>query len=78
MQALGVKRGLDRECVVAPYATFLALPFDLDGGMKNLDRLEALGMAGRYGFYEAADFTPGAPRREALRWCAPIWRTMSA
>ena len=59
VQALGVKRGLDRECVVAPYATFLALPFDLDGGMKNLDRLEALGMAGRYGFYEAADFTPG-------------------
>lgn len=59
VQALGVKRGLDRECVVAPYATFLALPFDLDGAMKNLGRLEELGMTGRYGFYEAADFTPG-------------------
>ncbi|MCI8650777.1 MAG: DUF3131 domain-containing protein [Anaerotruncus sp.] len=58
VQALGVKRGLDDEYVVAPYATFLALPFDLESGMQNLFRLENLGLVGPYGFYEAADFTP--------------------
>ena len=59
VQTLGVKQGLDRECVVAPYATFLTLPFDFDGAMKNLEALESLGLTGRYGFYEAVDFTPG-------------------
>ncbi|MEM1484074.1 glucoamylase family protein [Oscillospiraceae bacterium PP1C4] len=57
IQELGVKRGLDRECVVSPYSTFLALSFDLDGSMKNLKRLDELGMVGQYGFYEAIDFT---------------------
>ena len=58
VQKLGVKQGLDRELVVAPYASFLTLPFDPDASMQNLERLERMGITGQYGFYEAADFTP--------------------
>lgn len=57
VQKLGVKRGLDSELVVSPYSSFLALPYDGPAAMKNLARLDALGMTGRYGFYEAVDFT---------------------
>jgi cyclic beta-1,2-glucan synthetase len=56
--ALGLRRGLATETVVAPYASVLALPVDADAAMENLRRLEELGLIGDYGFYEAADFTP--------------------
>ena len=49
--------------VVAPYASLLALPFALPAVMANLDRLDGLGATGRYGLYEAVDFT--AARLEA-------------
>ncbi len=67
VQRLALKRGMDAETVVAPYASFLALPLDPRGAARNLKRLEGLGMEGKYGFYEAADFTParaggGKPR----------------
>ena len=55
---LGLKRGLANDAVVAPYATFLALMVDPEGALKNLKRLSAAGMVGKYGFYEAADFAP--------------------
>jgi cyclic beta-1,2-glucan synthetase len=54
---LGFKRGLEDDVVVAPYACVLALPFATDAVMANLARLEQLGMVGRYGLYEAVDFT---------------------
>lgn len=59
VQSLGVKRGLDQELVVAPYASFLTLPFSFREAFENLENLERLGMVGKYGFYEALDFTPG-------------------
>ena len=46
-----------KERVVSPYSTFLAMPFDLKAAMKNLRLLEKMKMQGRYGFYEAMDFT---------------------
>ena len=58
VQALGLKRGLDQELVVAPYASFLALPMAPKSAVRNLRRLRALGLEGRFGLYEAADFTP--------------------
>jgi cyclic beta-1,2-glucan synthetase len=58
VQSLALKRGMERETVVSPYSTFLALPFDLNGAVTNLKRLRNLNMEGRYGFYEAVDFTP--------------------
>jgi cyclic beta-1,2-glucan synthetase len=62
---LGFKRGLKDDVVVASYACVLALPFALPAVMANLDRLDELGLGGRYGLYEAVDFTaarldPGA------------------
>lgn len=55
---LGLKRGLSEDAVAAPYATFLALHIDPAAAVKNIRLLEAEGLGGPYGFYEAADYTP--------------------
>ena len=60
--ALALKRDQDRDLVVSPYSSFLALGVDPVGAVRNLRRLEQLGVRGRYGFYEAIDFTPGRCR----------------
>ncbi len=63
---LGLKRGLDADLVVAPYATALAAMVDPAAAVANLARLAAAGAQGRYGFYEALDYTPGRfPASEA-------------
>ena len=54
---LGLKRGLADNAVVAPYATALASMIDPQAAVRNFERLEAIGARGRYGFYEALDFT---------------------
>jgi cyclic beta-1,2-glucan synthetase len=55
---LGLKRGLSEDVVVAPYATALAAMFEPLAACRNFVRLEQAGAAGRYGFYEAVDYTP--------------------
>ncbi|MGE5543365.1 MAG: glucoamylase family protein, partial [Bacillota bacterium] len=55
---LGFKRGLEQDLVVAPYATILGLPFAKLQGIKDLRKMIEFGALGRYGFYEALDFTP--------------------
>jgi cellobiose phosphorylase len=60
---LGLKRGLGEDLVIAPYATALAAMVDPGEAAANLRRLEREGATGRYGFYEALDYTP----REAYR-----------
>jgi len=71
VQALGLKRGLDRELVIAPYASFLALALTPRSAVANLRRLRDMGLEGKYGLYEAADFTParagGQGRFEVVR-----------
>ena len=54
---LGLKRGLRENTVIAPYATALAAMVDPEGAMRNFERLSAIGARGRYGFYEALDYT---------------------
>ena len=54
---LGLKRGLGGNAVVAPYATALAAMVDPGAAAANFGRLAAIGGLGRYGFYEALDFT---------------------
>ncbi|MDB5839118.1 MAG: glycosyl transferase [Herminiimonas sp.] len=54
---LGLKRGLADNLVIAPYATGLATMVDPQGARLNFARLAAMGAQGRYGFYEALDFT---------------------
>ena len=56
---LGLKRGLDADLVIAPYATALAAMVDPAAAVSNLSQLAAAGARGRYGFYEALDYTPG-------------------
>jgi cyclic beta-1,2-glucan synthetase len=54
---LGLKRGLGADRVVAPYATALAAMVDPAAALRNFARLASLGAEGRFGFYEAVDFT---------------------
>jgi cyclic beta-1,2-glucan synthetase len=57
---LGLKRGLSEDLVISPYSTCLALPFlsEIEAGIVNLRYLEREGARGRYGFFEAVDYTP--------------------
>ncbi|HSO49162.1 MAG TPA: glucoamylase family protein, partial [Acidimicrobiia bacterium] len=55
---LGFERGLSEDLVVAPYATLLATMVEPRDAVENLGRLDSLGALGRYGYYEALDFTP--------------------
>ncbi len=54
---LGLKRGLSDDLLISPYATCLAAMVDPAEAAKNLRRLAAVGAQGRYGFYEALDYT---------------------
>lgn len=55
---LGLKRGLAEDTVIAPYASVMALMVAPEEACDNLRRLAANGLEGRYGFYEAMDYTP--------------------
>ena len=65
---LGFKNGLAEDLVVAPYATVLASLVRPDLALQNLDALDAAGLAGRFGYYEAIDYTPGhvPPERKSV------------
>jgi len=54
----GVQRASGEDLVVAPYAAMLALMVEPERACANLERMAQLGFAGRYGFYEAVDYTP--------------------
>src|SRR3954468_5637026 len=54
---LGLRRGLNEDVVIAPYATGLAAMIDPTAAVENFRRLAAAGASGPYGFYEALDYT---------------------
>jgi cyclic beta-1,2-glucan synthetase len=54
---LGLKRGLEDDLVVAPYASALALMIDPGPALQNLEHLAKLGLRSNYGFYDSIDFT---------------------
>jgi cyclic beta-1,2-glucan synthetase len=54
---IGLKRGLVNELVVSPYSTVMALQLDVKGSIENMKKLIDVGLEGRYGFYEAVDYT---------------------
>jgi cellobiose phosphorylase len=54
---LGLKRDLQYELVIAPYATVLALTLAPRRAISNLKHLEEEGFRGQFGFYEAIDYT---------------------
>jgi cyclic beta-1,2-glucan synthetase len=53
----GLKRGLGDDLVIAPYATMMGLMVEPELATDNLQRMADLGFMGRYGFYEAIDYT---------------------
>ncbi len=55
---LGLKRWLSADIVIAPYATGLAAMVEPLAAYQNYMRLAEMGALGRFGFYEALDFTP--------------------
>lgn len=63
--ALALRRGQERDLVIAPYASFLALAVSPRAAVQNLRRLERRGMLGRWGFKDALDLTPGRCRSAA-------------
>lgn len=63
---LGLKRGLTEDLVIAPYASALALMVKPEAACENLQRLSSIGLEGRYGFYEAIDYTPSRSTRSEV------------
>jgi len=61
---LGLKRGLAEDLVVAPYASVMALMVAPEEACQNLQRLAGEGFMGKFGFYEAIDYTPARQRRK--------------
>jgi cyclic beta-1,2-glucan synthetase len=55
--SLSLKRGIGASTVIAPYATALAAMIDPGAAAANFIHLAAAGGRGRYGWYEALDFT---------------------
>ncbi len=60
---LGLKRGLGDDLVIAPYATAMALMVEPEKAFENLKTMAAEGFEGKYGFYEAVDYTPSRLQR---------------
>ena len=54
---LGLKRGLEDDKVVAPYATAMASMVAPREALANFRRLADEGAEGKFGFYEAIDYT---------------------
>lgn len=54
---LGLKRGLEEDLVIAPYASMMALMVSPAKACANLQLLAKEGFEGEYGFYEAIDYT---------------------
>jgi cyclic beta-1,2-glucan synthetase len=54
---IGFRRELERDVVIAPYASLLALRYAPAEVEANLERITALGGLGPLGVYEAIDFT---------------------
>ena len=58
---LALKRGLDADLVIAPYATALAAMVEPARAFANLRALERRGALGPYGFRDALDYTRPDP-----------------
>ncbi len=56
--ALALRCDMDSELVLSPYSAFLCALCEPQNAIRDLTRMKERGMYGRFGFYEAADFTP--------------------
>jgi cyclic beta-1,2-glucan synthetase len=60
---LGLKRGLAEDLVIAPYASVMALMIAPTAACQNLQRLAREGVMGKFGLFEAVDYSPSRQRR---------------
>ncbi|MEO8771153.1 MAG: glucoamylase family protein, partial [Ferruginibacter sp.] len=64
---LGFKRGLGEDLVISPYSTIMSLMVAPKDACENLEILKSSGFEGKYGFYEAVDYTSSRlQRRQAF------------
>ncbi len=59
----GLKRGLGEDLVVSPYSTMMALMVEPELAYQNLQTLKEAGFEGKFGFYEAIDYTSSRLQR---------------
>ena len=64
---LGFKRGLGEDVVIAPYATVMSLMVAAQDSYDNLMTLKTAGFEGKFGFYEAIDYTSSRLQRRQTR-----------
>lgn len=57
ISSLALKAGLEKEFVISPYSSFLSLCINKKKAFQNLDTMSEIGLYGKYGLYEAIDFT---------------------
>jgi cyclic beta-1,2-glucan synthetase len=69
LPALALKPPGTDTVVVSPYSSYLTLLVDRRAALENLRRLERAGCVGAYGFFEAVDYSHGAPQPVAC-WMA--------
>lgn len=63
---LGLKRGLGEDLVIAPYATIMALMVEPVSACENIEVMIEKGYQGKYGLFEAVDFTASRlPRNQS-------------
>jgi cyclic beta-1,2-glucan synthetase len=60
----GFKRGLGEDLVIAPYATMMALMVNPEEAYNNLQTLKEAGFEGKYGLFEAVDYTSARLQRK--------------
>ncbi|MBR7081558.1 MAG: hypothetical protein IKI49_02470 [Oscillospiraceae bacterium] len=58
VQRLALKRKMDTEAVISPYSAYLALSVDFAAAVRDLRAMDRLGARGKYGHFEAIDFSP--------------------
>jgi len=56
--SLALKRGQDRDLVISPYASVLALPIMPEAVLENIRALKKQGALSTHGLIEAIDYTP--------------------
>ena len=59
----GFKRGLGEDLVISPYSTMMALMVDAHHAYQNLKILKEAGFEGKFGFFEAIDYTSSRLQR---------------
>lgn len=63
---LSLRREDREDYVISPYSSFLMLGIAPQAAAENLERLKTYGMYGKYGFFEAIDFTDDRTGGEAV------------